>query len=62
MISAACHQLEESHGNQVLNLVLARGYITKLLNNARVARYLSQHHAEIVAELKTISEGSSLEN
>jgi hypothetical protein len=54
--------VEESHGNQVLNLVLARGYITKLLNNARVARYLSQHHAEIVAELKTISEGSSLEN
>jgi RepB plasmid partitioning protein/ParB/Sulfiredoxin domain len=54
--------IEESHGNQVLNLVLARGFITKLLANARVARYLNQHHADIFAELKTISEGSSLEN
>lgn len=54
--------IEESHGNQVLNLVLASSYITKLLANARVARYLSQHHADIFNELKTISEGSSLEN
>jgi G3E family GTPase len=54
--------IEESHGNQVLNLVLARGFIAKLLANARVARYLGQHHGDILAELKTISEGSSLEN
>ena len=32
--------IEESHGNQVLNLVLARGYVTKLLANTRVTRYL----------------------
>jgi RepB plasmid partitioning protein/ParB-like nuclease family protein len=54
--------IEESHGSQVLNLVLASSYITKLLANARVARYLSQHHADIFTELQTISEGSSLEN
>jgi hypothetical protein len=54
--------VEESHGNQVLNLVLSRGYLGKLLDNARITRYLTQHHADIFRELQTISEGSSLEN
>jgi ParB-like chromosome segregation protein Spo0J len=54
--------VEESHGDQVLNLVLARGYVAKLLANARVARYLGQHHSDICRELQAISEGSSLEN
>jgi hypothetical protein len=54
--------VEESHGNQVLNLVLARGYLAKLFANPRIARYLGQHHADIFQELKTVCEGSSLEN
>jgi len=54
--------VEDSHGNQVLNLVLARGYLGKLLGNARIARYLGQRHGDIFRELQTISEGSSLEN
>jgi ParB-like chromosome segregation protein Spo0J len=54
--------IEDSHGNQVLNLVLARGYVTKLLDNGRVARYLGQHHADIFRELQKICESSSLEN
>lgn len=53
--------IEESYGNQVLNLVLARGYLSKLFANTRVARYLGQHHADIFRELQTVSEGSSLE-
>jgi hypothetical protein len=52
--------IEESHGNQVLNLVLARGYIAKSLGNGRVARYLGQHHADIFRELQSLSESSSL--
>jgi len=54
--------IEESHGNQVLNLVLARGYLAKLLGNARVERYLGQHHTDIFRELQSVSESSSLEN
>ena len=54
--------IEESHGNQVLNLVLARGYLGKLFGNARIARYLSQNHADIYRELQVVSEGSSPEN
>jgi ParB-like chromosome segregation protein Spo0J len=54
--------IEESHGNQVLNLVLARGYLAKLMGNARVVRYLGQHHADIFRELQALSESSSLES
>jgi hypothetical protein len=53
--------IEESHGNEVLNVVLARGYLTKLFGNARVVRYLGQHHGDIFRELQAIVEGTSLE-
>jgi hypothetical protein len=53
--------VEESHGNQVLNLVLARGYLAKLFANARIVRYLSQHHADVFRELQSASESPSLE-
>ena len=52
--------IEESHGRNVLNLVLVVGYLKKLLDNARVVRYLSQHHAEILAEFQKIVETKSL--
>jgi hypothetical protein len=54
--------VEESHGNQVLNLVVARGYVSKLFENTRVTRYLGQHHPDIFRELQTMTENSSLEN
>ena len=53
--------VEESHGRNVLNLVLVVGYLKKLLDNARVVRYLSQHCAEILAEFQKIAETKSLE-
>lgn len=54
--------IEESHGNQVLNLVLARGYVTALFANARVIRYLDQHYPEISKQLQAITQSESLEN
>jgi RepB plasmid partitioning protein/ParB-like nuclease domain len=53
--------IEDSHGGQVLNLVLARSYLAKLLADARVTRYLGQHHAGIFTELQRVSAGTSLE-
>jgi len=32
--------VEERHGNEVFNLVLARGYLARLSANARIVRYL----------------------
>jgi ParB-like chromosome segregation protein Spo0J len=55
-------RIEESHGNQVLNLVLARGYLARLLGNARVTRYLGQHHSDLLHELQSVSETSTLDS
>jgi hypothetical protein len=54
--------VEDSHGTQVLNLVLTRGYLIKLFGNSRITRYLGQHHGDIFQELQTVVEGTSLEN
>lgn len=53
--------VEESHGNQVLNLVLARGYLKKLFDNPRVTRYLMQRQSDLFTELQTVLGGPSLE-
>ena len=47
---------EQSYGTDHLNLVLAKGYLCKLLGNARVLRYLDQHHQEILTEFQRIAE------
>lgn len=47
---------EQSYGVDHLDLVLAKGYLGSLLGNARVARYLAQHHGEILREFQKIAE------
>lgn len=54
-------QIEESHGQDVLNLVLAQGYLKKLLGNANVVRYLSKKYLDIFEELQKIVELKNLE-
>lgn len=53
--------IEQEHGRNVLNLVLAVGYLRKLLDNAKVVRFLSQHHADILNEFQKIIDTASLE-
>ena len=50
--------IEDSYGPDHLNLVLARGYLSSLLNNGPVIRYLTQHHGEILDEFRNIHESS----
>ncbi len=45
---------EQSYGADHLDLVLAKGYLGKLLANARVVRYLAQNHQEILAEFQRL--------
>lgn len=52
--------IEESYGTDVLNLTLAKSYITALLGNAKIVRYLAQNHSEILKQFQKISEMSSL--
>jgi hypothetical protein len=54
--------IEESYGPNVLNLVVARRYLTNLLENARVSRFLSQNYSEVLTEFQRIIEATSLES
>jgi hypothetical protein len=47
---------EQAYGTNHLDLVLAKGYLTKLLANERVERYLAQHQQEILSEFKKITD------
>jgi hypothetical protein len=47
---------EQSYGTDHLDLVLAKGYLAKLLRNSRVTRYLSGHHQEILSEFRKIAD------
>jgi hypothetical protein len=48
--------IETSYGTDHLDLVLAKGYLSKLLGNARVVRYLAQNHHEILGEFQRLTE------
>jgi hypothetical protein len=50
---------EQSYGADHLRLVLARGYVRKLISNERVSRYLAQHQPEVLAEFQKIAEADS---
>ncbi len=53
--------VEQTYGQDVLNLVLAKGYLTKLLENGAVARYLRQRQPEVVAEFELIIKTTALD-
>ena len=53
--------VEQSYRQDVLNLVLARGYLTKLFENALVNKYIKQRHPEVLTQLEAIVEAISLE-
>jgi hypothetical protein len=53
--------IEESYGSEMLNLVLARAYLLKLLNNTRVVRYLAQNHGDLLTALQTVVDSVSAE-
>jgi len=48
--------IEQDYGTDHLDLVLASGYLGKLLANARVVRYLAQYHPDILSEFQKIAE------
>jgi len=47
--------VEESYGENMLNLTLARGYIRKLIDNAKVVRFLNGNHPDIFSEFESIA-------
>lgn len=53
--------VEQTYGQDVLNLVLAKGYLAKLLENKAVARFLKQRQPEVLAEFESIVQTVSLD-
>jgi hypothetical protein len=53
--------VEQSYGNDVLNLVLVKGYLAKLMDNRAVVRFLSQRSPDVLAEFENIAQTVSLE-
>ena len=59
-LQAQVKSVEESYGTDNLHLTVARGYIKKLLGNARITRWLMQHHPEYLSEFQSIAEIDSI--
>ena len=51
---------EKAYGESVFNLTLARGYIKKLLGNAKIAAYMKVNHPDIFSEFKAIATAETL--
>ena len=54
--------VEDTYGSDHLDLVLARGYISKLISNERITRYLGMHHPEFLPEFEKITETEALDS
>lgn len=52
--------VEDSYGVDNLHLTVAKGYVTKLLANVRVQRWLAQNRQEYLSEFQAITEIESI--
>ena len=59
-LQAQVKSVEETYGIDNLHFTVAKGYVRKLLGNARVVRWLSQHRQEYLTEFQAIAEIESL--
>jgi RepB plasmid partitioning protein/ParB-like nuclease domain len=48
--------IEQSYGADHLDLVLATGYLCRLIDNVRVVHHLARHHPELLAEFQRIAQ------
>lgn len=54
-------QIESSYGDDILHLVIVSGFLSKLINNPEIQRYLAQHHGELLEEFRAIVNTTSLD-
>lgn len=52
---------EQSHGEDVLNLMLARGYVIKLMDHPNVMKYMQGHFPDLLDELAKVVAMTSLD-
>lgn len=53
--------VESTYGEDVLHLVIASGYLSKVLRSRKVERYLSANYPELLPEFRTVIASASLD-
>jgi ParB-like chromosome segregation protein Spo0J len=62
LVESRFKSIEQSYNSNVMHLVLARGYLGKLLGNAAVASWLQRHQPELHDEFRGIVATHSLDD
>ena len=62
LVESRFKSIEQSYNSNVMHLVLARGYLAKLLGNAAVASWLQRHQPELHDEFRGIVATQSLDD
>ena len=52
---------EENYGSELLNLVVAKGYLKKLMENEAARSYVARHAAEILEQFELVLNTVSME-
>lgn len=52
--------IEQTYGENMLNLTCARGYIKKLIDNAKVVRFLNTNFSDIFSEFESLAAAESV--
>ena len=60
LLQTRIKSVEDTYGVDNLHLTVARGYVAKLLGNAGIVRWLSQHRQEYLGEFQRIAEIETL--
>ena len=53
---------EDHYGSDLLNLVMAKGYLTKLLGNEAVKSFIGRHEPEILEHFELVVNTVSMED
>jgi len=62
LVQSRFKAVEQSYNRNVMNMVLARGYIAKLLANEAVASWLRRHQPEVHDEFRAIVAAATLDD
>jgi hypothetical protein len=60
-VQSSYREAESTYGSDLLNLVVAKGYLTKLLANGAVKSYIGRHEPEILTHLELVVNTVSME-
>ena len=53
-------RIQDSYGRNTLNLVLAVGYLRRLLENAALVKFLSRWYGDLLSEFEKLAEVTDL--